>query len=438
MKSFLGAYDGFFSGPPNSFLDYLVSFHSIPITASLILALLLCIRGGLLFWSILMIILGILVTAVFFTILPLPIIGPIGGHYHVGLVHLDGNRSQSLPPLAIFYPTNTPPQKRGAPYVPFNDPIYLSGMASYGKVPLYVMKDLLFVRLKVSPDAPPIPLNDLKTPPPIIVFSHGLSGHYQFYGCLCADLAARGAIVISIGHCDGSASFTRIVQGDKSEGNDVPFKHLGWEVPVREAQLTQRVRELRHTLNRIKEMDFWKEIGYEELDIQKYLKEPLQLHLSGHSFGGATALAAALQEEQVPGKKSVKSVIVFDPWHLPLQNEHFFQPIAEGKMRYTTPTYMVFSENWSKDKEIWDFFQRVTSAVLGQTFFASFTEELKHSFFFTEKTPDTNHYFVSDLCVLSPVMHGKLNAVVPSRARIVECSNTLIRVAKQYMDQTNS
>ncbi|KAH9601587.1 Platelet-activating factor acetylhydrolase-like [Trypanosoma melophagium] len=438
MKQMPGAFEGFFSGPPNSFSDYVVSFHSLPITVSLILAFLMCVGGIFIFWPFFFICFGFLISVVFFTILPLPILGPIGGHYNVGLVHLDGNRSQTIPPLAVFYPTNTPPLKNGASYVPFNDPLYMSGMATYGKVPLYVMKDTLFVRLRVTLGATPIPLNDLKTPPPVIAFSHGLSAHYQFYACLCTDLAARGAIVVSVGHCDGSASFTRIVHGDKSEGNDVYFKDLGWEVPVREGQLTQRVREFRHTLLRLKEMDFWKQVGFAELDVQKYLSQPLQVHLSGHSFGGATALATALLEEQTPVNNPVKSVIVFDPWHLPLQNEHFFKPVSGGKMQYTTPTHMVFSESWTRDKEIWGFFQRVRSAVLTQSAYSSLKEEEEHSIFVAERTGDTNHYFVCDLCVLSPILHTKSNAIVPTRACIVECANTLLRVAKRHMDVLDS
>ncbi|KEG15185.1 phospholipase A2-like protein [Trypanosoma grayi] len=423
------AVKGFFAGPPFSPLDYLTSLHTVPFTASVVAGIALRCHGVSPVWSALAFTTGLFMSVTLFVLLPLPILVPLGGRYHVGMVHVDGRRAQSLPPLAVFYPTDVPPPKKGVPYVPFNDNRFIRGIASYAGIPFYVLRDTLFVRLRVSPNATPVPMfNSMGQQLPIIVFSHGLSAYHRLYSCLLLDIAARGAIVVAVGHGDGSASFMR---DSGSERNEVEFKHLNWEPAVREVQLVQRVKEIRGTLNHLTE-GFWRTLGYAESDIKRHLSQPLRVHLSGHSFGGATMLATALQEEHVSKEGPVQSVFVFDPWHVPLQNECFYKPIADGRMKFTTPTHMIHSEQWVKDKSSWDFFQQVTDAVRAQTSFASLSVTEKSTRFVAERSGDANHMTASDISVLSPVLHGNTQAVVPPRVQIMEWSNALLRFARQH------
>ena len=40
---------------------------------------------------------------------------------------------------------------------------------------------------------------------PVVVFSHGLSGHFFAYSGICSDLASHGYVVAAVEHKDGSA-----------------------------------------------------------------------------------------------------------------------------------------------------------------------------------------------------------------------------------------
>ncbi|PBJ73195.1 phospholipase A1 [Trypanosoma cruzi cruzi] len=433
----MSATAGFFSGAPNSFWDYVISPHLILLFAFIFLSMILRIFGMGTVFFLPIFPLGIIGTAVMFILLPIPILEPVGGHYHVGIVHVHSRHSQTMPPLAVYYPTNETPRRKGIQYIPFNDVRFMSGLSSRASVPLYLMRDFLFVRLRATEGAKPIPLiNSSGIPLPVIIFSHGLYGYHRLYSALQADLASRGAVVVSVGHCDGSASFMR---DSERGGKEFFLRQVDWESPVCEEALAQRVMETRRTLKRLSEKEFWKELGFADLEVEHYLRQSPRVHLSGHSFGGATALVAAMQEEQEskPNENPVQSVMVFDPWHKPLENELFLKPIEEGRNRYTTPTLMVHSDAWVQDRSIWNFFQRITTLLFSQPSISSLSEREKRMRFVTEKTGSTNHYSVSDVVLLSPVIHGCKNSILPPRVQIMEWSNTCLRFIKEHAMYTS-
>ncbi|EKF31674.1 phospholipase A1, putative [Trypanosoma cruzi marinkellei] len=355
-KKVMSATAGFFSGAPNSFWDYVISPHLVLLFAFFPLSMVLRIFGLGAVVALPIIPLGIIFTVVMFILLPIPILEPVGGHYHVGIVHVHSRHSQTMPPLAVFYPTNETPQRKGVQYIPFNDARFISGISSRAGVPPYFLRDFLFVRLRATEGAKPIPLiNNSGSSLPVIIFSHGLYGYHRLYSALMADLASRGAVVVSIGHCDGSASFMR---DSENGGKEFFLRQVDWDSPVCEESLAQRVMETRRTLKRLSEKEFWEELGFADSDAEQYLRQSPRVHLSGHSFGGATALVAAMQEEQEykPNESPVQSVFVFDPWHTPLKNELFLKPLEEGRNRYTTPTLMIHSDAWVQDASSWNFF----------------------------------------------------------------------------------
>lgn len=428
--------EGFFAGPPTSYWDYVLSPHILPLAASFVFAIVLFLCGAGCLWPFVVLCAGGAACVVMFVLLPLPILGPVGGKYHVGIRYIHSRGPEMMPPLVVFYPTRVMPQKEGVSYIPFGDICFLNGIATRAKMPLYFLRDFLFVRLRASPNATPVPLfNDSGAPLPVVVFSHGLYGYHQLYGCLLSDLAARGVVAVAIGHMDGSAAFMRDAE---SGGKEVRLKDADWESPLADEALAHRVLEMRQTLRRLKERSFWVDVGFAEFDVQRYLRQSPRVQLSGHSFGGATALTAAMQEEQESGacKSAAQSVVVFDPWHIPLRGEHFFRPIANARMSYTTPTLMIHSDSWVHNESSWNFFRELTNIILNQSSLSSLVEQEKRSLFVTMKTRDTNHYSVSDIVLLSPVLHGNMHAMVPPRAQIVEWSNMVLHFLNRHKTVT--
>ncbi|XP_041346887.1 platelet-activating factor acetylhydrolase-like [Gigantopelta aegis] len=97
---------------------------------------------------------------------------------------------------------------------------------------------------------------------PVVVFSHGLSGHFFAYSGICSDLASHGYVVAAVEHKDGSAllasekSSTRSwsSSGDNMTNmlmNGIPktmklclFLIIKWEMLIR-----QRAKEVRQALD---------------------------------------------------------------------------------------------------------------------------------------------------------------------------------------------
>lgn len=53
-----------------------------------------------------------------------------------------------------------------------------------------------------------MPLSEEKEKYPVILYSHGLNGFQMESTVLCADLASKGYIVVSVGHPYGSGAVT--------------------------------------------------------------------------------------------------------------------------------------------------------------------------------------------------------------------------------------
>ena len=72
-------------------------------------------------------------------------------------------------------------------------------------------------------------------------------------------------------------------------------------------------------------------------DIQSDVKVDMsELILSGHSFGGITAVTTAATLSSQP-----KAVVAFDPWFF--TNHELF---LDGKLRLKCPVQLVSSEHW--------------------------------------------------------------------------------------------
>ena len=164
---------------------------------------------------------------------------------------------------------------------------------------------------------------------PLVVFSHGLSGTMEMYTQLCSQIASTGCVVVAIEHEEGSASYAeRFGSKDNNDGDDgvvIPYRRAGvdfskvpytrdWETNFRAPMLEQRVKEVRNICEFFQEQPRQNTtvVHVEGLEQSSLLMEqivsitdPSNLHLVGHSFGGATQLLAAQTWERERQNESI-------------------------------------------------------------------------------------------------------------------------------------
>lgn len=158
---------------------------------------------------------------------------------------------------------------------------------------------------------------------PVIVFSHGMGCSRFAYSRMCTDLASHGFLVSAVEHRDASACVTFKVNNGEKEW--IPFRRITdteKEYTVRNAQLHQRVRETRRTLDIVDLLSSGENVinalpEAELFDLSMF-KDRLDLSkpvLAGHSYGGATTLLTLSQD------KRFHHGLVLDGWLFPLKDE---------------------------------------------------------------------------------------------------------------------
>jgi len=127
-----------------------------------------------------------------------------------------------------------------------------------------------------------------------IVFSHGLRSTSLFHSSTARELASNGAIVFSIDHMDGSASYT-----ETEEGVGVPFDlSIGpfWKID-RAARAEIRKKEVVSLIDEIEQKSFIEKLGFDKQTFPKVAFD--KLTMTGHSFGGATAVQVTSADPRV-------------------------------------------------------------------------------------------------------------------------------------------
>jgi dienelactone hydrolase len=165
---------------------------------------------------------------------------------------------------------------------------------------------------------------------PVAVFSHGLAGTPDMYSNTIAELVSHGVVVFAPEHADGSAAFTRV-----RDGTALPYARLS------PAEAKDRVLEHRRRHGQLKARALEVQAC---LDLADALAEAPTAHAPpprrgepaapapelllarallggrlqrraavcvGHSFGGATAVAAAARDARV------RAVAALDAWAFP-------------------------------------------------------------------------------------------------------------------------
>lgn len=107
----------------------------------------------------------------------------------------------------------------------------------------------------------------------------------------------------------------------------------------RQSQLDQRVREVRSLIDEISHPNFMQKIGFPEgvsLNLDKLI-------VSGHSFGGMTAIDTSVNEPE-----RVKVCLTFDPWlycrHADILAHRYL--IKQPLIAVSSEEFHPFCENW--------------------------------------------------------------------------------------------
>ena len=159
-----------------------------------------------------------------------------------------------------------------------------------------------------------------------VIFSHGLRSSGLFHSQLARELASNGGIVFNIDHLDGSAAYTETQEGkgisfDISKG---PFNRT-WRAEHAEI----RKKEVENLIDEIEQRSFLEKIGFDECNFPKIALD--KLTMTGHSFGGATAVYVAAADPRV------KACATLDMGTLPI-----YKKIETGEVFLKQPTlYMV-------------------------------------------------------------------------------------------------
>ncbi len=168
-------------------------------------------------------------------------------------------------------------------------------------------------QLPVSSDGPVVSSGLYK----IILWSHGLAtwgSHYSLMSTLLSSITEEPAIVVAINHTDGSATASELKGGGKVL-YEVIGKDRSREMEIRGRQIKCRVQDVGEVWEEIKKMNQDRSSPFfSKLDVSSGFV------VSGHSFGGGTAVSIAGSNPDCVG------AIALDPWMFPAEKAGYLHP----------------------------------------------------------------------------------------------------------------
>ncbi|KAE8900634.1 hypothetical protein PF005_g22570 [Phytophthora fragariae] len=211
----------------------------------------------------------------------------------------------------VFYPAvGGPPAASKSSRVPYlhHGRHLMAGLGAFAKMPAWLFHNMSNAQLAALQDAPVASAPASSGGWPVVVFSHGLAGSLELYSYVNQQLASHGHVVVVLNHCDGSACvcspepgrieyYQQITPEVRDDVDGAGFR-------FRNGQLQQRVSEVRAVLDAVTQ-DATAGSVFGHCDLAN-------VSVAGHSFGAATALSAAHQDERF------KKMVLLDAWMEPL------------------------------------------------------------------------------------------------------------------------
>jgi pimeloyl-ACP methyl ester carboxylesterase len=176
-----------------------------------------------------------------------------------------------------------------------------------------------------------------------VIFSHGLSSNRTMHSGLCRDLASHGYIVFAPDHMDQTSSYYETADG---EGHYYCNKRDSHDMEYRKGQLEMRVAEARALIEELADEYTRRDILRVKLRFPEGVNLDMsKLIMTGHSFGGMTAIETSHQEPT-----RVKVCLTLDPWLFTMHQE-----IIEHKKEYTIrqPFQAVSTDEFHPTCENW-------------------------------------------------------------------------------------
>lgn len=241
-------------------------------------------------------------------------------------------------------------------------------------------------------------------------------------------MAERGYIVVSLTHSDGSA-----VGAKAHDGKTIPYDisyHREKNYPdaekARRKQILQRIQECQKITKHLIQYST-NILTNTTATTTNNIVLPIDVDnilLMGHSYGGATVLATALQQQQQQGEKQIyKGVIAHDPatgWIPDTEREILYNHHTTDPDDKQIKMLFLYSQQWYDMK--WGGVQQIPSA---------------------QYISGTHHSDFSDICLLLPLWlaQGVLKMTGPrpptqSATEIVErtvsfCRSCLVQPTKE-------
>ncbi|VDM57688.1 unnamed protein product [Angiostrongylus costaricensis] len=272
----------------------------------------------------------------------LPLVG--SGPYAAGCADLmitDSNDGDTGVFMRIYYPTDkdrvSNRTKESDHPLWIDRPEYVIGLASYLKQSAgrlqYILNWIIGETRLACVGRAKLALKDAF---PVIVFSHGLAGSRQFYSTFCSSLASYGFVAAAIEHSDYSACWTFKLVPDPASGRLVE-RHFAIRLFDHTDKRTHKIRTQQvctytRFFHGLREMLFLKELAnkigciFGRLDLSR-------AYVAGHSFGGATAIAATAFSTDF------QAAVVLDGWLSPLDPGHY--------ERASQPSLFLNAANWN-------------------------------------------------------------------------------------------
>lgn len=215
--------------------------------------------------------------------------------------------------IRIMYPTKEDPVR--VPYVKPDIALqYLKVSMQFGAPPplnklSWFLDNWRLAEISAKPYAKPIQVDGGF---PIVVYSHGMGGHSTVYTYQSMMLASNGNVVLQINHADGSAPVVERKDGDLLH---LDFSlHDVWAAGEEEEYTNRRRDQTDHRVVEMLASVFaLQNLNHRDIPETKGVSfvnklKISEIHLMGHSFGGATALTAAFRRPEL-----AFSVIAHEP-----------------------------------------------------------------------------------------------------------------------------